>query len=105
LKKNALLQVSFLGYKMKELKADPSGDMTIRLEVNPAELEGVTVVSTGYQNLPRERATGAFNVISKEQLDKPSTNIAQRLIGTTAGMQATMDEDGNPGLRSGDRPA
>jgi TonB-linked SusC/RagA family outer membrane protein len=96
IEENALLQVSFLGYKMKELKADPSGDMTIRLEVNPAELEGVTVVSTGYQNLPRERATGAFNVISKEQLDKPSTNIAQRLIGTTAGMQATMDEDGNP---------
>ncbi|RQO74621.1 SusC/RagA family TonB-linked outer membrane protein [Pedobacter sp. KBW06] len=96
IEENALLQVSFLGYKMKELKADPSGDMTIRLEVNPAELEVVTVVSTGYQNLPKERATGAFNVISKEQLDKPSTNIAQRLIGTTAGMQATMDEDGNP---------
>ena len=96
IEENALLQVSFIGYKMKELKADPSGEMTIRLEVNPAELEGVTVVSTGYQNLPKERATGAFNVISKEQLDKPSTNIAQRLIGTTAGMQATMDEDGNP---------
>src|SRR5690606_12355333 len=42
------------------------------------------------------RATGAFGTVSREQLDKPATNIAQRLIGTNAGVQASLNADGNP---------
>jgi TonB-dependent starch-binding outer membrane protein SusC len=59
-------------------------------------LEEVLVVSTGYQTIERERATGSFNVIGPQQLERPTTNVASRLIGTTAGMQATLDVDGNP---------
>lgn len=93
---NAILQISFLGYKTQEVAIGQSRNITVKLEVGSADLEGVTVVSTGYQTLPKERATGSFNTVSKEQLDKPSTNIAQRLIGTTAGMQGKLDADGNP---------
>ncbi|MBE9602183.1 SusC/RagA family TonB-linked outer membrane protein [Pedobacter sp. MC2016-24] len=92
----AVLVVSFIGYKTKEIVVGKSVSITIVLDVLSSELEAVSVVSTGYQSLPKERATGAINVISGDQLDKPTTNISQRLIGTTAGMQATLDADGNP---------
>lgn len=92
-----VLVISFIGYKTKEITLGRgAATITIKLEVSAAELEAVSVVSTGYQSLPKERATGAFTTVSREQLDKPTTNIAQRLIGTTAGMQATLDADGNP---------
>ncbi len=53
------------------------------------------VVVTGYQTLSKERATGAFGVVSKQQLQKPTTNIASRIVGTTAGVQATLDANGD----------
>lgn len=93
---NAVLQISFLGFKTQEISVGQSRNITVKMEVGTSDLQEIAVVSTGYQILPKERATGAFNTISKEQLDKPSTNIAQRLIGTTAGMQAVLDADGNP---------
>lgn len=92
----AVLVISFIGYKSKEVTVTDGSNLSVSLEINPAQLDAVSVVSTGYQSLPKERATGAFNTISREQLDKPTTNIAQRLIGTTAGMQATLDANGNP---------
>jgi TonB-linked SusC/RagA family outer membrane protein len=92
----AVLIVSFIGYKTKEVVVGKAESITVVLDVLSSELEGVSVVSTGYQSLSKERATGAFNIVSGEQLNKPTTNIAQRLIGTTAGMQATLDADGNP---------
>ena len=58
--------------------------------------EVAVVVNTGFQTISKERATGAFSVIEKDQLEKPTTNIAQRLIGTTAGVQGKLDVDGNP---------
>lgn len=93
---DAILTVSFIGYKAKEVVLKGSEFVVITLDESSAELEAVSVVSTGYQTLSKERSTGSFNVISGDQLDRPSTNIAQRLIGTTAGMQATLDADGNP---------
>ncbi len=53
------------------------------------------VVVTGYQTISKERATGSFNIIKAEQLEKPSTNLGQRIIGTSAGVQAKTDADGN----------
>ncbi len=60
------------------------------------QLGTVTVVNTGFQQLNRERATGSFGYIDKEQLARPSTNIGSRIVGTTAGVQAKLDVDGNP---------
>ncbi len=91
----AALVVSFLGYNTREITAAAT-PILVTLSQISAELKSVTVVNTGYQTLSKERATGAFNVVSGEQLDKPATNISQRLIGTTAGLQARLDSDGNP---------
>ncbi len=67
----AVLVVSFLGYKTRELAVSGGGiPLLIRLEINPAELESVNVVSTGYQKLPKERATGSFSLVEQADLNK-----------------------------------
>ncbi|MHA4896716.1 SusC/RagA family TonB-linked outer membrane protein [Pedobacter sp. PWIIR3] len=94
-----ILLISYVGYGNRESVVSQSNNVVVRLELAEAELDGVTVVSTGYQNLPKERATGSFKTISKEQLDKPATTLAQRLVGTTAGMASIVDADGNTTFR------
>ena len=51
---------------------------------------------TGYQTISKERATGSFDIISAAQIEKPTGNIASRLIGAAAGLVATQDAYGNP---------
>src|SRR5690606_8700261 len=58
--------------------------------------EEEVVISTGYQTLSKERATGSFDIIDPTQLDKPATNIGSRIIGQAAGVQASVDVNGNP---------
>lgn len=93
----AIIVVSFIGYTSKEIKASAAMGEIV-LSVDPQELKVVEVkYSTGYQTISKERSTGSFGTVSKDQLDKPSTDISQRLIGTIAGLQARgMDENGNP---------
>ncbi len=53
------------------------------------------VVVTGYQTISRERATGAYSIISKEDLAKRhSTNLADALDGLVPGMQSQDDGRG-----------
>lgn len=83
---NAILQVFYIGYQTKEisaaaLKSNPS----IQLEVKTGELEEVQVmVSTGYQQMPKERATGSFTLIDNATLNQQvGVNILNRLDGVT----------------------
>lgn len=97
IERNAILVVSSIGYEVQEVVVDGRQSITITMKLQASSLGDVLVVgSTGYQSISRERATGSFNIIGKEQLEKPTINIAQRLIGTTAGVQARLDVDGNP---------
>lgn len=89
------LVFSFVGMQTKEIVvSDADKIVEVILEAVVEDLEEVVV--TGYSVLPKERATGSINVISKRQLDKPTTNFASRLIGTTAGLASTLDAEGNP---------
>lgn len=68
---NAVLVVSFLGYKTKEVRLSNSTEpLIIKLEINSAELDAVNVVSTGYQKLPKERLTGSFALVEQADLNK-----------------------------------
>ena len=91
------LVFSYVGLKTSELVVNADAiTANIVLNESDEQLEEV-VVSTGYQTIPKERATGSFGTISKEQLGKPSTNISSRIVGQVAGVQALrMDEEGNP---------
>lgn len=92
------LVISYVGMKTLEVSvAADASTVSASLTAGDGSLEEVVVVSTGYQTIPKERATGSFGTVSKEQIEKPSTNISSRIIGTTAGVQALrMDEEGNP---------
>lgn len=89
------LVFSFVGMQTKEVVVSDADKMLeVILEAVVEDLQEVVV--TGYSVLPKERSTGSINVISKQQLDKPATNFASRLIGTTAGLASTLDAEGNP---------
>ncbi|MEQ7802064.1 SusC/RagA family TonB-linked outer membrane protein [Pedobacter sp. ASV1-7] len=94
---NAVLVISYLGFESRELKAQKDmGDIAMVLA--SGELDEVSVVvNTGFQSLPRERATGSFVVLDSTLLNrKVSTNILDRLDGVTSGLifnkTSTQDE-------------
>ncbi|GGH30571.1 SusC/RagA family TonB-linked outer membrane protein [Sphingobacterium alkalisoli] len=83
--RRAILEISYIGYTALELRA--TNDLgTIMLKGEAADLQEV-VVSTGYQQLPRERATGSFAAVSNELLSrKPTMNVLDRLEGLAGGL-------------------
>lgn len=71
LDEKSIIIVSYMGYKTKEIVlTGKEAPLIIAMEISPAELEGVDVVSTGYQKLPKERATGSFALVNQADLDK-----------------------------------
>lgn len=93
---NAVITISYLGYKTQRLTVKENlGNIVLQL-INTEISDVEVVLNTGYQELPKERATGSFGVVDAEQIDKPAINIAQRLIGTIGGVQANLDVNGNP---------
>ena len=89
---NATLEISVIGYKVREVKvAKELGD--VRMEVSVGNLEEVAVVNTGYQSLPKERATGSFTQIDNELLNRSvSTNVIDRILDVSSGLNLV----GNP---------
>jgi TonB-linked SusC/RagA family outer membrane protein len=79
--------VSFVGYRSYTFTAKNSLPFqNIELHAIDNKLREV-VVSTGYQTLPKERATGSFVQIDSTLLNrKVSTNILDRLDGVTSGI-------------------
>ncbi|SMC54862.1 SusC/RagA family TonB-linked outer membrane protein [Pedobacter nyackensis] len=81
-----VLVISYLGYESIEMTA--AKDLgTIRLKLVEGKLDEVEVVSTGYQNIPKERATGSFTLLDNELLNRRvSTNILDRIDGIASGV-------------------
>jgi TonB-linked SusC/RagA family outer membrane protein len=83
---DAALVVSYLGYQSREIRAQTDVG-TLKLMMISGNLDEVQIVSTGYQTLPKERATGSFVRIDKDLLDRSvSTGILDRLDGVTSGL-------------------
>ncbi|MEO6733989.1 MAG: SusC/RagA family TonB-linked outer membrane protein [Ferruginibacter sp.] len=91
--------VTSIGYKTEEYELNgKQGPVLIVLENNSEELDAVELISTGYQDIPKERATGSFVKIGTAMLNQQvGTNILQRLNGVTSGLQfAIGKQNGNP---------
>src|SRR5690606_30980688 len=85
---NDSLQISSIGYMpvMITIK-DLINEATIGLTRISYDLEEVTVINTGYQQLPKERATGSFQQIGSELFNRSvSTNILSRLENVVSGL-------------------
>jgi len=84
------LQVSYIGYISKQISLlglNVNDKIQVSVTVGDNNLGEVNVVSTGYQDLPKERATGSFEVITKEQLQHSTDpNLVNRLKGITTSM-------------------
>jgi TonB-linked SusC/RagA family outer membrane protein len=88
--KKGLLQISYIGYQTKEVTLiglAPSNVLNLTLIPGNNNLGVVNIVSNGYQDIPRERSTGSFESISKEQLQHSSDpDLIKRLEGITTSM-------------------
>jgi TonB-linked SusC/RagA family outer membrane protein len=83
------LIISFTGYKTKEISfsAASTEPYEVTLTEDEGNLKEVAIVSTGYQNIPKERATGSFVLIDSTLLSqRVTTNILDRLDGVTSGL-------------------
>lgn len=85
-----IILVSYVGYETREIKVSDikiGTPFLIRLKLNTAKLKQIDVVSTGYQDLPKERATGSFQTITAKQLEhSTSPDLLRRLEGITTGL-------------------
>lgn len=97
---SVVLVVSYIGYKTKEILISANGalPLMIKMELDNSGLKEV-IVSTGYQQIPLERATGSFSFVGKQALDrKVSTGIISKLEGITSGLVFNVNPDGTKEL-------
>lgn len=81
----AILIISFIGYENREIRANTDLG-SVQLSPVTSKLEEV-MISTGYQTLPKERATGSFSVVPKEVLtSRLETNLLTRIEGSVPGL-------------------
>lgn len=83
------LIISYVGYQTREVKLDkqdPNAIFIVQLVQENLKLAEVTV-SNGYQEIPQERATGSFEVITAKDLQHATgTNVISRLENITTGL-------------------
>ncbi|HEY4288080.1 MAG TPA: SusC/RagA family TonB-linked outer membrane protein [Puia sp.] len=86
----ATLVVSRVGYKTLEIKIKKAmnGPLSITMIFQPDQIGNAEVTySTGYQTVPKERATGSFVQISGEELNRQvGPNALAKLYNITSGM-------------------
>lgn len=93
---------SFLGYETIERTVGKESAIEVSLKVQVGMLNAVSVVSTGFQTLSKERATGSFSKVGHELFERRvSSNLIDRLDGVTNGLvfnknQSPNDINGSP---------
>lgn len=87
------LVFSFVGYKSKELSADPV--VNVVLEEDAIMLEGAVVI--GYGKVKKEDLTGSVTAIQPDKLNHGlTTNAQDMMVGKIAGV-SVIDAGGAPG--------
>ncbi|WP_255373570.1 SusC/RagA family TonB-linked outer membrane protein [Chitinophaga sp. CF118] len=86
------LIISYIGYRTDTIAINGKTDFTVKLDPQAKAIHEISIVSTGYQDLPKERATGSFEIITKEQLQHSTDlNLIRRLEGITNSMDFRND--------------
>ena len=81
------LRISYLGYVTESMPLPEGNYLEVALMPDIATLMEVEVVSTGYQQLPRERATGSFVQVDEELINRSvGPDILSRLEGVASGV-------------------
>ena len=91
----AILLVSYIGYREKEVPVGTNRTLTIVLDEDTQALDEVVVV--GYGTVKKSDLTGSVSSIKAEELKKlPMTSLDQGIQGRAAGVQVTSTS-GAPG--------
>lgn len=91
---NAVLQLSLIGYKSKDVNVNGSKNLTIEMEADITTLNDIVVI--GYGSVKKSDLTGAVSTITGEDLIKvPVASIGEALTGRLAGLQVISSE-GSP---------
>lgn len=82
------LIISSIGYKTSEIHNIQTDEfLNVRMLSEDKGLEEVQIVSTGYQNIPKERATGSYVSLNEHLINRRvSTDIISRLEGIVPGL-------------------
>ena len=98
--KEITLLISHIGFNTEKLAVKLPQDLplTINLSASESQLEDVSV-STGYQLVPKERSTGAFDFIKKETFNQQvSTDVLSRLEAVANGVSFNRTTQSASGL-------
>ena len=90
----ARLSISFIGYQTQEIELDipHRAELTVMMREDSYNLSEVTIYSTGFQEIPTERATGSFVGIDQKLFNRRvSTNLLDRLEDITPGLIFNRD--------------
>lgn len=90
-KQDDVLVISFVGFESRELKVTAAmlnGEpVNISLAKSEAKLDEVTVITTGYQTIGKEKSTGAVSGVGSKELSKRNAvNILDNLEGLVPGL-------------------
>ncbi|WP_250318030.1 SusC/RagA family TonB-linked outer membrane protein [Pedobacter sp. B4-66] len=84
---NAVLLFSYVGFQTIEQSVGDKSSINTTLKETISKLEEFEIVSTGYQNIPKERVTGSFVQLDSALVQRRvSTNILDRVDGISSGV-------------------
>ena len=98
-KPTGVLIIKHIGYKEQRVAYENTSTLlNIALQANEKLIEEVEVVSTGYQKIPKERATGSFEFIDSALFNrKVSTDFLSRLEDVVPGLATIKYRPNNRG--------
>ena len=82
-----VLSLTSIGYATKEVAVNDQSTIHVSMADDFTALKEVSVVSTGYQTIPKERATGSFAVLDSALINRSaSPNLLSRINGLASGV-------------------
>lgn len=95
---NPIITVSFVGMKPISVMVTPKNQSNLRFDMVPQITFMSDVVVTGYQSIKREKSTGAYQIISSDDLERRySGSVIENLEGQVPGLVTY-----NNGIKSGE---
>ncbi|AIM36090.1 hypothetical protein KO02_04825 [Sphingobacterium sp. ML3W] len=86
-KEKGKVKFTNVGYKTVEQEYTSGVVLSVQLNASDNQLEVVEVVSTGFQKIPKERATGSFEFVDNKLFNrKVSTDFVSRLEDVVPGI-------------------
>lgn len=86
---NAILIISYVEYSTKNIQVNKNTQFPLNVFLNKTsgEMGEISIVSTGYELLPKERATGSFEKVDNQLFNRSvTTNVLERLDGIVPGL-------------------